>query len=184
MTRKAICGLLLLGFFSLLFTNCGRDKKEPKEPENKWAEYSYGTLPQLTFGRSVQDIKAEEAKTGAKLTLDQEEEYGHSLTYMNYAHKGLFVRKYFFQNDKLLEVIQLIRPMKDVIHYDGTESFTLTPKFEEWAREMGFTFIKSRVKDYILIDEAKKIRLVVLPAQIGGQGEVYAEMHYNYFQPN
>lgn len=174
---SSLTPLFLLALLTL--SGCKRATQEPKLPQDEWADCAFVTLPQLAFGRSVEEVKKHERPTGAVLSKEEFEGDGYSLLYTEYPHRGLVVRKYFFQHDRLVEVIQLIQPLSDVIDYNGSDSFTLTSKFVGWATHEGFTFFHSRIRDYYILNEEKHLQLIVLPAQIGGQGALYAEMHFS-----
>ncbi|WP_025842713.1 hypothetical protein [Porphyromonas gingivicanis] len=118
---------------SIFLTGCNKPNKEPIKKENPWKQYAYGELPQLDFNKSPKEIKEEEYKMGARMVTQQDEYEGQSLIFSSYPHTGLVLRKYFFQQNRLVEVIQLIRPLSEVIKYDGKDSFTLNTTFQEWA---------------------------------------------------
>lgn len=179
MTKNLFLIALLSAMLLSFLTGCNKPNKEPIKKENPWKQYAYGELPQLDFNKSPKEIKEEEYKMGARMVTQQDEYEGQSLIFSSYPHTGLVLRKYFFQQNRLVEVIQLIRPLSEVIKYDGKDSFTLNTTFQEWARSVGFNFSRSRVKDYYFLNEVSRLQMVVLPAQINPNGgEILAEMHF------
>lgn len=168
----------LLPIFLWILLGCGQPTPKEKK-DSAWKNESYGELPQLEFGKQAQSIIEKELLLGCKLESNTTEGNGRSIIFSNYSNKGLVKRLYFLKEEQLVEVVQLIAPYSEVIDYqkDATE-FSLTPKFEQWAIDMGFGLRRFRGKDYYLMNQEKKIDLSVLPAQLTLDGVIYAEMHF------
>lgn len=155
-----------------------RKAREREKPNRK----AYQQLPLLTFGVAPEAVLDFEEKEGAVLESNVQEGDTRTITYSSYAHVDLVRRLYFFKNEQLVEVVQLTRPLGDVLSYDKEGRIALMPSFRDWAKELGFTTEFHRGTNILLQDDTHSRRLVVLPATLEFGGEVFAELHYLHWE--
>lgn len=174
--------LLFFLWSVVLFALVGCQGNKPQS--NEWDGQPYAQLPQMSFGQktSINELVQKEKGWGGTLesdTPDPNNPSTHFLVFTGYPNSGIYKRAYYLKQEQISEAIQLIRPLDLVIEYKvAKDEPTLNPLFEKWARSLGYNLIRSRIKDIVLMNESAKLQMIAVPAQIGGQGEVFAEIHY------